>query len=71
MFSFDFRQLSVPDRIELIGQIWDSIEAEQPVVPLSEAQRAEIRRRLDDREKNPDDWVSWEEIKAEYADGSE
>ena len=58
-------RLSVEDRIALISAIWDSI-AIQPHPPLlTEAQRQELQRRLDDHEANPDDVVPWEQIKAE------
>jgi putative addiction module component (TIGR02574 family) len=58
-------RLSVPERIALAQAIWDSIpvEAHQPL--LTEAQRQELQRRIDDHEANPDDVVPWEQIKAE------
>ena len=45
MPSVDFRHLSPQERIDLIGEIWDSIEAE--AVPLTHAQTAELDRRLE------------------------
>ena len=45
MPSVDFRHLSPQERIDLIGEIWDSIEAE--AVPLTPAQTAELDRRLE------------------------
>jgi putative addiction module component (TIGR02574 family) len=44
MPSIDFRHLSARERIDLIGEIWDSIEAD--AVPLTAAQEAELDRRL-------------------------
>jgi putative addiction module component (TIGR02574 family) len=39
------RALSVRERIELVADIWDSVsESSEP--PVSEAQRAELRRRM-------------------------
>lgn len=58
-------RLSVPERIALAQAIWDSIPAEAHPPLLTEAQRQELQRRIDDHEANPDDVVPWEQIKAE------
>ena len=58
-------RLSVPERIALAQAIWDSIPAETHPPLLTEAQRQELQRRIDDHEANPDDVVPWEQIKAE------
>jgi putative addiction module component (TIGR02574 family) len=58
-------RLSVEDRIALAMAIWDSV-IEQPHGPLlTEAQRQELQRRLDDDNARPDDVIPWEQIKAE------
>ena len=44
MASLDFSHLSQEERLELIEELWDSLTP--AVVPLTEAQRAEINRRL-------------------------
>ena len=44
MPTLDYSHLSARERIDLIGEIWDSIDAE--VVPLTTAQEAELDRRL-------------------------
>jgi putative addiction module component (TIGR02574 family) len=58
-------RLSVPERIALAQASWDSIPAETHPPLLTEAQRQELQRRIDDHEANPDDVVPWEQIKAE------
>ncbi len=58
-------RLSVEDRIALALAIWDSIAAEPHPPLLTEAQRQELQRRLDDYRANPGDVVPWEQIKAE------
>ncbi len=58
-------RMSVEDRIALALAIWDSIAAEPHPPLLTEAQRQELQRRLDDHQANPDDVVPWEQIKAE------
>lgn len=57
-------QLTVAERLELIEALWDSIVESNAVPPLTDAQRAELDRRIADHEMNPDDVVSWEEAKA-------
>jgi putative addiction module component (TIGR02574 family) len=58
-------RLSVEDRIALAVAIWDSIAAEPHPPLITEAQRKELQRRLDDHQANPDDVVPWDQIKAE------
>ncbi|MBI4293888.1 MAG: addiction module protein [Betaproteobacteria bacterium] len=59
--SLGIERLSVEERLELVEELWDSISA---ATPLTEAQRAELDRRLADHEARPDDVVTWEEIKS-------
>ncbi|MBL8800234.1 MAG: addiction module protein [Planctomycetia bacterium] len=57
-------QLSIVERIALAQEILDSVAAEQPRVPLSEAKRAELDRRVADCAANPSDETAWEEVEA-------
>jgi len=50
----DFAKLSVPDRIKLIGSIWDSIVEQDAPVKLTAAQAKELRLRELDAQANPD-----------------
>jgi putative addiction module component (TIGR02574 family) len=59
----DLLKLPVAERLQIIGDLWDSIEAEDHP-PLTDAQRAEIDRRLDELEANPDDVLEWSEVRA-------
>ena len=67
--AFDFRQLSLTERLQLVEDIWDSIaeEAQQApeAVPLSEAQRSEIRRRREAHQRDPDSAIPWEQVREE------
>ena len=47
------RRLSVGDRIRLIGDIWETIHADSEPPPLTEAQRAELRRRIAEHKRDP------------------
>ena len=53
--------LSVEKKIELVTELWDSIAE---ATPLSEVQRAELDRRLEEHKKNPENAVPWETVKA-------
>ena len=50
-------------RRELVEALWDSIVERNAAAPLTEAQKAELDRRLADDEANPDDIISWDEVK--------
>jgi putative addiction module component (TIGR02574 family) len=57
-------RLNVEQRLALIEEIWESIDADDSAaLQLSDAQRVELRARLLDDDANPDDMVSWESIK--------
>ena len=59
--SLGIEGLSVAERLILVEELWDSIAAS---TPITDAQRAELDRRLADHEANPDDVVSWEEVQS-------
>ena len=52
------------ERLELVEDLWDSIADEEAATCLTDAQRAELDRRLADYAANPNDVVPWEDIKA-------
>ena len=54
--------LPVEDRVRLVEAIWDSISAVPEALPLTEWQKEELDRRLDDLEKNPDAGATLEEV---------
>ncbi|MBH8563268.1 addiction module protein [Nostoc sp. CENA67] len=55
---------SVAVRIRIVQVIVDSIASEQVNPELTEAQQQELDRRISDYDANPDDVLTWEEIKA-------
>lgn len=59
----DVLELSVAERIQLVGDIWDSIATQPRSLPLTQAQRDELDRRLEDYRQHPEDGSSWEEVK--------
>ncbi len=61
----ELRTLSQAERILLVEEIWDGIAAEPQGVPISPAQRAELDRRLNALEANPDPGRPWDEVRDE------
>jgi putative addiction module component (TIGR02574 family) len=57
-------KLSIEDRLILVQEIWDSIAAEAEHIPLTEAQRCELERRLAAHAADPSNVIPWEEVKA-------
>ncbi len=57
-------QMSIEDRLALVQEIWDSIAAEAAQLPLTEAQRSELERRLAAHAADPTNVIPWEEVKA-------
>jgi putative addiction module component (TIGR02574 family) len=56
--------LSIEERINLVQDIWDSIAADQACADLTDEQKQELERRTADYEANPDNVLTWEEVKA-------
>lgn len=59
----EITSLSVEERIRIVRVIWDSIAAEQVYPDLTIAQQQELDRRIADYEVNPNNVLTWEEIK--------
>jgi len=58
-------RLDVEQRLALIEEIWESIDAdESAAVQLSDAQRAELRARLAEDDATPGDVLTLDEIEA-------
>jgi putative addiction module component (TIGR02574 family) len=59
------RELSPAERIELIERLWESFVEAPDALPVTEEQRAELRRRLAEHERDPDAAKPWSEVRAE------
>jgi putative addiction module component (TIGR02574 family) len=66
-----FDELPVNEQIEYVEALWDRIPVREHAVPLPEAHRAELERRLAEYDANPDDVRPWavvqSEVRAELA----
>lgn len=58
------RKLSVPERIELVEAIWDSVHQSQNNIPLSPSQIALLEQRLAAYEADPSAGTPWDEVQA-------
>jgi putative addiction module component (TIGR02574 family) len=56
-------RLTPPERLALISQLWDSLEADQ--LPLTAAQQAELDRRLETLDQDRREGITWAALKAE------
>ena len=54
--------LPVEDRVRLVEAIWDSISAVPEALPLTDWQKEELDRRLDELEADPDAGFGLEEV---------
>ena len=61
--SLGIERLGIDERLTLVEELWDSIAADSTALPLTQAQRAELDRRIAEHEANPNDVVPWEEIR--------
>jgi putative addiction module component (TIGR02574 family) len=59
----DIRQLPVSQRVDLVERIWDSIVEDQGQFQLTDAQKAELDRRLVADQESPDRGACWEDVK--------
>ncbi len=67
--AFNYRDLPIAERLQLVEDIWDSIAEEANArprsLPLTEAQRAELERRVADADANPVESIPWETVRAQ------
>ena len=55
--------LSVEERIQLVEAIWDSIAEHPESLPITDAQRKELDRRLADHQKAPHAARPWSQVR--------
>ena len=60
------KKLSIPDRILLVEEIWDTIAEENQAFELTDVQKQELDRRLESAKADPRQGRTWDEIKAEF-----
>lgn len=63
MATLDISRLTPEERLDLIGELWDSLSAAD--VPLTPAHEAELDRRLSTFDVDRLEAVPWEDVDAE------
>ena len=58
----DTLKLSIPERIQLVEDIWDTIASETESVELTENEKKIIDERLEAYHKNPNEGSPWDEV---------
>ncbi|HUK41443.1 MAG TPA: addiction module protein [Candidatus Acidoferrales bacterium] len=60
--AINVEDLNPEERLRMIEELWDSLTKEPSSVPLTDAQRQELDRRLDDLERSGPEGIPWEEV---------
>ena len=60
----DLFSLSIPERIQLVEDIWDSIATQSEMVELTKETQKELDMRLDELEQHPKNQAAWDEVRA-------
>jgi putative addiction module component (TIGR02574 family) len=60
--------LSVPERIQLAEDIWDTIAEVPEAISLSDDEKAELDRRLDAYHRDPTAGSPWEAVRRKIRD---
>ena len=61
----DITRLTTPERLALIGDLWDSLSEEETPLPMPQFQ--ELQRRLASFENDRTSAVTWAHLKTELA----
>lgn len=60
--QIDIANLTSEEKLDLIERLWESLSSRREEVPLTEAQRVELDRRLDEMERGEVEGIPWEEV---------
>lgn len=60
--AVDIAALTPEERLRLLEQLWDSLTDTPEAIPLTEAQREELDRRLDDLEVDGPVGIPWDDV---------
>ena len=61
-------ELPISDRLQLVQEIWDSIYACPELLPVTDAQKTELDRRLESHAQVPTQGVSWSALRQRLLD---
>ncbi|HEX7075602.1 MAG TPA: addiction module protein [Hyphomicrobiaceae bacterium] len=60
--AIDIEKLDAEQKLRLIEELWDSLNDDPSQVPLTQAHREELDRRLDEIEEGDDAGIPWDEV---------
>ena len=60
----EISKLTTEEKLKLVEDLWDELNQHSENIPLTEAQKKDLDKRLDEYEKNPENVLTWEEVKA-------
>jgi putative addiction module component (TIGR02574 family) len=58
----EIRKLSVPERLQLVTEIWDSILDTPELLPVSDELAEELQKRLEAHRAAPEDSEPWDSV---------
>jgi putative addiction module component (TIGR02574 family) len=59
----EIETLSVPEKIQLVEDLWDSVANSSADIPIPAWQKEELDRRKQNFLNNPDSGMTWQEVK--------
>ncbi|HEV8412442.1 MAG TPA: addiction module protein [Bryobacteraceae bacterium] len=62
MGTVDIASLSTEERLRLLEELWESLRETPQGIPLTNAQREELDRRLDELDRDGPTGIPWEEV---------
>ena len=63
--ALNLEDLTPEQKLRLLEEVWDSLAADPSVVPLTEWQRRELDRRLDEMDREGPTGISWTRVLSE------
>lgn len=62
MATIDIASLSLEERLRLLDELWESLSRTPEAIPMTNAQREELDRQLDELDREGPIGIPWEEV---------
>lgn len=60
--NIDINELSTEERLDLIEELWDSLSGNPDALALTDAQREELDRRIDEMDRDDALGIPWQDV---------
>jgi putative addiction module component (TIGR02574 family) len=60
----EVQKLSPSEKLQFVSELWNDIESHPSDIPVSRAVIEELDRRMEHFKNNPNDFTTWEAVKA-------